>query len=1023
MRSNSKSTRPTVERPPSTGIRFGRLCTAGTVAAAMAFTTLAALPAHAADALPAHAAEEPEWQGEVLGTGETDLRPEVVAGAFGDVANAEALTAGGSGSATLTWDGTGVAPYVILDYGPVVGGLPYFTVESTSGDVGVRTAYSESLKYVIRKNESQLVKAASAGAETVYVTNTTQMTVGQSLLIGTGENQESATVLAVGQAAVTTTAFAPIAAGATNVEVTTTANLPVGAELLIGTGAAQQSVTITAVGRTSSQTTLVADASAGATNIKVASVVGRQVGDVLDVGGENVTVTSVGTAGAAGTGLGVTALTANHVATSPVIFHGSGLSFTPAVTAAFDAGTTLRNPRTGVTVSPLTKDHATESAVTSSPGNVVGDNAGYLGAGVGSPRNRVTQVSGAGTYTTPANALQGGIRFHAVTLTTPGTVSISDVGVVSKFPNYGPDDYKGWFLSSDEVLNDIWYTGAYTVDTNMVPAGAQNNSTLPVILDGAKRDRRIWAGDLFNAGRSTYTAFGYGPQGSEYISNSIGVLGSRQAANGSVPGESANWTSVPAVAQFYSTAYSIYFPVGLVDNYRYTGDLDFAISQYGRLRAQMDYNLSLTNADGLIVTTSGSDGRDWDFYDGGRAGTVTATNVLYYRALSEAAWLAGHMIEDVPTNAEAATWAADKAAWEARANQVKASINATLFDAERGVYRMSNVNTGNRSGNAVPQDANSMAVLWGVAPEEKVSGILDYLKNNLWGEQGPQPFSPDANNSTLISTHISGFELAARYEAGNTEDALALTKTLWARMANPSDPFYTGAFWENHQQNGDLTDANKSLAHSWASGPTWNMSAYLLGVKPVEPGFATWTVKPHLSDLEWSEGQVPTPSGDIKVKWSQDDDEVVELDVTVPDGTSGEIWVPLAAENSVSVGSEGATFKGREGGYDVYEVAHGGDYSFTSAVTIKADTPVIEGDLKVGGTLTVTGDWSPNSTQLTYDWYRIGAPTPIQSGTSDSYVLTDRDKNRRIYVEVTGSFGTRPPLTVQTDTTGKVAKE
>ena len=55
----------------------------------------------------------------------------------------------------------------------------------------------------------------------------------------------------------------------------------------------------------------------------------------------------------------------------------------------------------------------------------------------------------------------------------------------------------------------------------------------------------------------------------------------------------------------------------------------------------MDYNLGLTNVDGLIVTTSGSDGRDWDFYDGGRAGTVTATNVLYYRALTEAAWLAG----------------------------------------------------------------------------------------------------------------------------------------------------------------------------------------------------------------------------------------------------------------------------------------------------------------------------------------------------------------------------------------------
>jgi len=85
-----------------------------------------------------------------------------------------------------------------------------------------------------------------------------------------------------------------------------------------------------------------------------------------------------------------------------------------------------------------------------------------------------------------------------------------------------------------------------------------------------------------------------------------------------------------------------------------------------------------------------------------------------------------------------------------------------------------------------------------------------------------------------------------------------------------------------------------------------------------------------------------------------------------------------------------------------------GEYSFTSAVSIKAETPVIEGTLAVGGTLTVQGDWSPKNTELTYNWNRIGAPTPIQSGPSSSYVLTDKDKNRRIYVEVTGSMGCRP---------------
>lgn len=1013
MRSSRTASLPSDASSAQKCRRLVRAGFAGAVAAALAASALTLTPAVAVD--------EPSWHDEVLGTGETDLVAEKVVSSFGNVTNAGALVAGSSGAATLSWDGTGQAPYVILDHGPVVGGLPYFTVDSTSGTVGVRTAYSESLKYIIRKNESQLVKPAAAGATTVFVTNTTQMTVGQSLVIGTGDGQETAQIQAIGQAAVSTNAFAPIAAGATNVEVTTTNNFPVGAELLIGTGSAQQAVTITAVGRTSSQTTLAAAASSGDTNIKVASVAGRQVGDVIKIGGESVTVTSVGTAGAAGTGLGVTALAGSFAASTPVIFNGSGLSFTPAVTAAFDAGTVLRNPRTGVTVTPLTKSHATDSAVTSTPGNVVGDNAGYLGAGVGSPRNRLFEVSAPGTYATPANALQGGIRFHAVTLTTPGTVTISKVGVESKYPNYSPEDYAGWFLSSDEQLNDIWYTGAYTVDTNMVPAGAQNNSTIPVILDGAKRDRRIWAGDLYNAGRSTYTAFGYGDKGSDYISNSIHVLGSRQAANGSVPGESANWNGDPATtAQFYSTAYSIYYPIGIVDYYRYSGDLAFGIQEYSRLKTQMNYNLGLTDSDGLIVTTTGSDGRDWDFYDGGKAGTVTATNVLYYHALTEAAWLAGHMIESDPNNAAAGTWAEDKAAWEARAAQVKQSINATLFDAERGVYKLSNTDWGTRSGNAVPQDANSLAVLWGVAPEDKVDGILEWLRGNLWGEHGPQPFSPEANMSTLISTHISGFELAARFEAGDTEGALDLVRLLWGDMADPEFAYYSGAFFENHQQNGDLTDANKSLAHSWASGPTWGMSAYLLGIQPVEPGFETWTVKPHFDDLQWAKGTTPTPHGDLSVSWTTGD--VVQLDVTVPEGTSGEVWVPRAAEESASAATGGATFLRSEDGYDVYAVDEAGDYTFQSATEIVAETPTIEGDLEVGGTLNVVGDWSPSLTELTYDWYRQGAPTPIQSGSSDSYVLTDKDKNRRIYVVVTGEFGDLEPVTVKTATTGKVAK-
>lgn len=78
-----------------------------------------------------------------------------------------------------------------------------------------------------------------------------------------------------------------------------------------------------------------------------------------------------------------------------------------------------------------------------------------------------------------------------------------------------PAAYQGYFLSSDNELNKIWYAGAYTVqldtwmsDTakswpyatgesdhadNQVPHADPGKE---VIFDGAKRDRVVWQGDL-----------------------------------------------------------------------------------------------------------------------------------------------------------------------------------------------------------------------------------------------------------------------------------------------------------------------------------------------------------------------------------------------------------------------------------------------------------------------------------------------------------------------------------------------
>jgi hypothetical protein len=69
----------------------------------------------------------------------------------------------------------------------------------------------------------------------------------------------------------------------------------------------------------SRKTTLAAAAAAGDTNIKVASVTGYTPGQTLFVDGEFVTLNAVGTAGALGTGLTITALTSAHASGATVV--------------------------------------------------------------------------------------------------------------------------------------------------------------------------------------------------------------------------------------------------------------------------------------------------------------------------------------------------------------------------------------------------------------------------------------------------------------------------------------------------------------------------------------------------------------------------------------------------------------------------------------------------------------------------------------------------------------------------------
>jgi len=71
-----------------------------------------------------------------------------------------------------------------------------------------------------------------------------------------------------------------------------------------------------------------------------------------------------------------------------------------------------------------------------------------------------------------------------------------------------------------------------------------------------------------------------------------------------------------------------------------------------------------------------------------------------------------------------------------------------------------------------------------------------------------------------------------------------------------------------------------SFCHAWGASPIYLLGKYYLGVKPTSPAYKTYVVEPNLGDLQWMEGDVPTPNGKVHLYFS-----TKEIKVKADEGT------------------------------------------------------------------------------------------------------------------------------------------
>jgi hypothetical protein len=455
------------------------------------------------------------------------------------------------------------------------------------------------------------------------------------------------------------------------------------------------------------------------------------------------------------------------------------------------------------------------------------------------------------------------LRYALIFLDGPGSVEV-DAVALEFTPLLGTaETYAGCFESSDEELNRIWYAGAYTLELNTI-SGLDGE---PRILDGAKRDREVWVGDLALQARIEYLTHNE----PEAVRAALADLANHQHANGYIP---------PSSYGGYSTVlydYAAWWVIAFSDYVWRSGDVGFAEEYYPHLQRQIAWFQTITGPHGLLVKDQGL---EWSFTLQ-RNGEVTYLNVTFYQALLDAARLADQLGAH-----------GDAEAWRSRAVQLRETLNARLFDAARGVYVVSDADR-----ERAPQDANVLAILSGVAPPERHAAILAYLREHMWTPYGSTtvdvPYGLNSWHDKHIWPFMGYFEVEARFANGDTVGAYELLRREWGHMLS-SDPASTT--WEWMTADGRIENGFASLAHGWSAGATIALTERALGVRPLAPGYAAFEVAPRPGDLDWARGRVPTPYGPIDASWRKVGTGF-DLSVVVPEGTTAMVVVPVTGDN------------------------------------------------------------------------------------------------------------------------------
>jgi hypothetical protein len=401
------------------------------------------------------------------------------------------------------------------------------------------------------------------------------------------------------------------------------------------------------------------------------------------------------------------------------------------------------------------------------------------------------------------------------------------------------------FECSDERLNAIYAIGRRTVTLNSFDA----------YTDCPTREQRAWTGDAV-----VHQLVDLTTNADWRLARWHPVLTASPRADGMLPMavagdiEASDGTIIPD--------WALHWVHSVHNVYRYVGDRDEIARLLPVVEGVVRWFEPFLDDDGCAMDVFGWLIIDWAAVH--TDGVSGALNGLWGRALLE--------------YAEMAEWLGDasRVEWATRRHAALRAGFERLWDDERRRYVDSYLPGATRP--MASQHTQAAAIVGGLAPYERYDRLVEVLTNEddlihaSFGADGPtEPNGEHPVGGYLrrgrveepwwdVERDVVRAQPFFRYvihdalaESGHA-DRIPGQLLDWERWAMKRCP----TSWTETWYGG-------TISHGWSSTPTRDLVQRVLGIEPLEPGFAVASIEPELGYLDWARGSAPCPAGLVVV--------------------------------------------------------------------------------------------------------------------------------------------------------------